>query len=414
MPRELARYAGFFETLEMLKFYAPLPPEPESIPVVESYGRVVSEDLVSTVDIPLGPRSRVDGFAIRADDIIAASTSNPVEMSILKRGDPSESGPSIEAARASPIRAGDILPRGTDTVLDAEEVLVSSVGIVVSAPRGAGELVDSAGAEIKMGATIARRGTLLRVQEIGMLASIGLGRVRVFQTPRLVVLPTVEDGSSEVVHATSGALALLVASAGGSAIILNAVPDDSKLLLAALNGVLADAEIIMLIADPSDADPDPVEGVINSFGKPGLVVRGIKIEPGRTTGFGMAKGKPVIVVPRRMLDAISSFVVLTYPLIRTMLGQPFGEPPQLIATLSEDWQAVRRFQNFAKVVSVNLWDGPEGLVAKPLELSPASTTIPADANGYAMVPESLTSLRKGTKVSVHLLPGFSYAEARFL
>ncbi len=414
MPRELPHYTGVYGTLETLKFYVASPPKQEDVSIIESYGRIVAEDIVSPADLPPLPRSSVDGFAVRTEEIVSASASAPVRLAIVKRGKTGGRRRKTDPQLARPIGAGETLPPGTDTVLSAEDVTVSSDSIFVADARPPGALVDQVGAEAKKGEKLLRKGTVLRAQDVGLLASVGLRRVKVFQTPRIAILPTVNDGSDGVLQATSGVIALLVAGAGGTSLVLDAVPGDPIPMLASLKRALNDADFAILISDPSETQPDPVETVLNSFGKPGLVVHGVRIEPGRTMGFGMAQGKPVVISPRSMQDAVSSFVVFTFPLIRTMSGQPFAEPPEVIADLSEDWQTAKRFQDFTKVVYVNLWTGSEGFAARPLEASPTRTTIPTAANGYVVVPESLTGLRKGTKVWAHLLPGFSYAEARFL
>src|SRR5439155_17265868 len=104
---------------------------------------------------------------------------------------------------ARAVAAGETLPRGTDTVLSAEEVRPSSSSIHVTGTPVTGALVDQVGSEVKKGEKLLDRGTVLRVQDVGLLTSVGLRRISVFQSPRVAILPIRNGGTSETLEATS-------------------------------------------------------------------------------------------------------------------------------------------------------------------------------------------------------------------
>jgi molybdopterin biosynthesis enzyme len=340
-----------------------------------------------------------------------------VKLAVQKREVSGKNSRRTLVRRYYPIAAGEPLPPGFDVVLPVEKVDVSSDSIYVRRTPNTKALVDHVGDELKKGATILKKGALLRVQEIGLLSSLQIDKLSVFRMPRVAILPVgiePSKGTRKSKPSPQSVLGRLVTEAGGRPLTLDAVRADTNELATSLGRATTEADVVLAISDPANAESDPLETAINSFGKPGLVVHGVRIHPGRVMGFGIAAGKPVIIVPRSMHGAVNAFVVFAYPLIRNLLGDSFKEPPEVIASLNTDWQSGKKFQNYTKMVYVSLWTGPDGFVAQPLEAEPARTTIPIVANAYILIPETLINLNRGTKVWAHLLPGFSYAGARFL
>ncbi len=421
MVRELAQYTGVYGTMETLKFYAKEEPKRESLPVARACARVLAEDVTSRVSLPDYDIARINGLAVRGRDLAMASESSPILLKIWK-GEGSSSTPrrSLPGV-AFPIAAGEHLPRGTDTVLPVKSVEAIEV-ITVKSPLESGAFVSRAGTDVTRGQVILSKGTDLRTQEIGLLSHSRVTRIMVFSQPKVGILAAIarrlegrRDYLTESRTVTlTRMIARLVEEAGGVPLILSQASNGSKGIARALSVALEDAQVVVTITSPPGELPDPVGTAINSLGKPGVVVHGVRIHQGRFMGFGVAQEKPIIIMPDEVQGALNAFVVFVYPLIRSFLGHPFEEPPQVIATLDSDWQVDERFRKYTKIIYSTLRTGPNGLVAGKVLEDTENVSPLTGANSYLVVPETVISLKKDTPVWAHMVPGFSYLGARFL
>ncbi len=167
----------------ILRHFHPL--EPERVPILEALDRVLAEDIYSDIDIPPFANSAMDGYALHSFDTVGASRKSPVTLKVvadLAAGYTTE----VEVAPGMAIRimTGAPLPEGADAVVrfeDTSEGLRGSWGPTVEvykevSPR---ENVRPAGEDIRRGELVLTKGTVLRPQEIGVLASLGRPEVEV-------------------------------------------------------------------------------------------------------------------------------------------------------------------------------------------------------------------------------------------
>ena len=183
--------------------------------------------------------------------------------------------------------------------------------------------------------------------------------------------------------------------------------DDSDEIMRSLWAGLRVADIVLTVAGSSVGEADLTEDAINRVGKPGVLVHGMKVTRGRVMGFGAAGGKAVVILPGPVQGAVNAFALLAYPTIRALLGRGFESPPSIPATLGNDWEAARRFQDFTKVVYVGLETKGATVVAGASLGETENVSFLSQKDGYFLVGEETTSLAKGEQVRVHLLPGLS-------
>jgi len=184
------------------------------------------------------------------------------------------------------------------------------------------------------------------------------------------------------------------------------VGDDSRAIARTIGHSLTDSDFVMTLGGTSVGRHDFVGDAVAKL-HPTVVFHGIGMDRGRVTGIAVVKGTPVLMMPGPVQGAMNAFVLFGIPIIHLLSGRKergFDIP----AAMGEAWEARSRFASFQKVIYVKLRTGEE-VVAQPLLAETESMKILTEADGYILVPENVTHLSKGTRVSVSLVPGFSPA-----
>jgi molybdopterin molybdotransferase len=409
-------------------------PSYETIPVWDSYNRVLAQDIVSTINIPAYHSSHMDGYAVKAEDIIHASRENPVVLKLItNRIKPRKRTgvllPStnviVRKHEAFRIMTGGYLPKGANIVIPIEETqqLVDSenkakVYAMAALPRGS--FVFHRGRDIKKGHQLMKRGKILRPQDTALLASLHITKVTVFSKPKVAIIATggeltdkLDDDikSGKVLDTHSHIISRLVEELGGISFRMGPTVDDITKIRSRIEDAIAKSmDLILTLGGSSVGKYDLVEAAIDSMGKPDLLFHGVKLDRGRVTGLAITKGRPIIIMPGPIQGAMNAFLIFASPILKLLSGQP-KEKKQLTipAILTKEWHARKKFPNFTKILYVNLRGRQNGdFEAEPITGETESLSMFVKANGYIIVPEKTTYLNRGQKVKAHLLSGLSY------
>ncbi len=168
----------------------------ETVALAASLGRVLAQTLRAPIDVPPFDRSLVDGFAVSAADVAAASESAPIRLRLNGETIACGIAPKLEVARgtATPIATGGPLPRGADAVCMVEHTDPDGPDhVLVRRSLASGQNIGFAGGDIAQGETLLRRGGRIGSREIGMLAACGLARIPVYRRPRVAILSTGDE-----------------------------------------------------------------------------------------------------------------------------------------------------------------------------------------------------------------------------
>ncbi len=409
-------YVSIRNAYTKLKERIEVQPRLEYVAVLESYGRVLYNDVISGAEIPPCPSSHMDGIAVLANDIKHSSNSNPTKLNIVGNvGLGKVPKHALHSGQACRIPTGGYLPQGADTVVPIEQARIvskDSVNILASLSRGA--FVSPAGTDVKKGTKLFHGGSILRAQDVALLSMVGIMRVSVFKKPKVAIIPTgneLTDNPSEIengkiLNTNSHIMSRLVQEAGGLSMDLGVTPDNSEQLQKKMKLVVAKTDMILTIGGSSMGEHDVVEEAVNSMGTPGILVHGIKLDRGRVAGVGVIKGKPIIILPGPIQGALSAFIVLALPLLRFLSGLPEGSSLGIKCTLAERWEARKKFSNFIKVVYVRTISSKDGnFRAFPITGETAAMTVLTRANGYVLVPEKITAMEAGAQITVNLFSG---------
>ena len=213
--------------------------EEEESPILDSLGQVLAEDICSDIDVPPLDNSAMDGYAVRSEDIRGASKQSPRLLRVIDTVPAgSISSRVVETGTAIRIMTGAPVPAGADSVVmfeDTDETErqghPAEIGILREVEAGLN--IRRAGEDIARGATVLRRGTVLRPSEVGVLASLGRAVVRVIRRPVVAILATgdelVELGqplpAGRIYNSNPYSLAALVRRYGGVPQILGIARD---------------------------------------------------------------------------------------------------------------------------------------------------------------------------------------------
>lgn len=394
-------------------------PRTEEVAAGAAYGRLLARGVVARERVPGRDVSHFDGFAVASADTARASEGSPVALRLLPGGARLDRPPKARLRRGEAVRVltGGALPPGADAVVPLEEAAEGQGRVLVSSRAAPGERVYKAGADVGRGERVIEAGETVSAQHLALLGTLRVGTVSVFRRPRVAILPTGSELTSDiadrregrVVESHSAMLERLVEGAGGAATTLPIAPDELAPISRALASALRSSDIVLTLAGSSVGEADLVEKALRGLGSVAALVHGVEVNRGRVMGFAVVRGRPVVMLPGPVQAALNAFIVFGYPLVRAFLGRGLEQPPWVPAHLSEGWRPEGRFRDFEQVVYLRLEEDPDRparLVATPAAAQTEKLSFLVSKNAYAILPGG-RGLPRGAAVEARLLPGFS-------
>lgn len=317
---------------------AVVPLSDEEVPLLQALGRAASQRIVSPEQVPTFANSAMDGFAVSGADLEAGRREFRVVVDIPAGRFVEEAVAPGEAAR---IMTGAPLPPGVDTVVQVEHTATAGDVMTVETAPGAGANVRRAGEDVTVGDVLFERGAHLGAAEIGLLAAVGVERVRVARRPRVAILATgselVAAGQpmqpGQIRNSNSFTAFGQAIAAGADPILLGIARDDldetRRLLAAALEN-----DLVITSGGVSVGDYDFVKQVQDELG----VQRrfwGIATKPGKPLAFGTRGDTMVFGVPGNPVASMVSFEMYVRPAILALQGRPDVFRPWFHAAAAE-------------------------------------------------------------------------------
>jgi molybdopterin molybdotransferase len=385
-------------------------PETEVVPVAEALGRVTAEDLASPMDLPAFPRSNMDGFSVRAEDTFGATEGLPAYLKVAGEV-PMGQAPRVrlKPGEAAKTHTGGMLADGADAVVIVEHTqAVDATTIEVVRPVAPGENVIQVGEDVRKGQVLLPAGQRLRPQDLGGLTAVGITAVRVRRRPRVtivssgdeVVPPDREPGPGQIRDINTYTIGALVREAGGIPVPLGIAPDREEALRALAERAVAEGDLAVFSAGSSVSVRDITAKIIHGLGRPGVLVHGISIKPGKPTILALVDGKPVVGLPGNPVSAMVIAGLFVLPAIAALLG--LREPPhrtEVTALLGKNVNSIPGREDYVPV-RITRKDGV--LTAEPVfgKSNLISTLVRAD--GLVKVPADASGIPAGERVTVRL------------
>ncbi|HIJ64296.1 MAG TPA: molybdopterin molybdotransferase MoeA [Rhodospirillaceae bacterium] len=296
----------------------------ESVPLVQAAGRVLAADQVSPIMVPPADYSAVDGWAVRAADLLPAGQTRLPVAGRIAAGRPLEGSASPGAAYR--IFTGALLPAGADTVLMQEDCRTDGEHVLLPA-AALGANVRYAGENIKVGDVPLVAGVRLRAQEIGVAAMMGLRHLPVRRRPRVAIFSTGDElrepgqplARGAIYDANRYSLAALLENAGCVVSDLGILPDSQAAIAEALAAAAAGHHLLVTTGGVSVGEEDHVKAAVSSLGS--LDFWRVAMKPGKPIAFGSVKGVPFLGLPGNPVAVMVTFLLFGRALVGRLSGE---------------------------------------------------------------------------------------------
>lgn len=381
-------------------------------PLDATLGHVLASDLAASAPSPRFDNSAMDGYAVRAEDVAAATTERPVRLRLngeVKAG--SEHLPEVVSGAALRIMTGAPLPPGADAIVPVENAGEDGGEVVVREASVAGQHVRRAGEDIEAGATFLTAGMVLGPGELALLAAMGHPVVPVYRRPRVAILVTgdelvavdQEPLPGQIRDSNSIALSALVRESGADVVLAERVPDDLDATVSALERAAIEADLVLSSGGVAVGRYDFIKPAVEKLGR--IDMWKVAMQPGKPVVLGEVSGVPFLGLPGNPVSIHVSFERFVRPAIRKMRGHRDLFRPIITARLTERITKKPGRQHYVRVYLDRADDrwfatptGPQG--------SHMMSSL-AGCDGLAIFPADESVREMGAEITVELwkIPG---------
>jgi len=384
----------------------------EGIPIRSSLGRVIARDIESGEDIPGFRRSTVDGYAVAARDTYGASESLPALLTLageVRMGTIPQFG--LNRGECALIPTGGMLPEGADSVVMVEYSQKMEQGAVeVTRPVSPLENVIQPDDDVKRGQVVLKRGTLLRPQDLGILAGLGVSQVDVVVRPRAAIISTGEElvdiaqkpGAGQIRDINSYTLHGLCVKSGAEPLYLGIVGDRLQDLRSLIEEGLSQSDAVLVSGGSSVGTMDLTLDAFLSFDGVELIAHGVSISPGKPTIIARRGNKTLWGLPGHPVSAMIIFDVFLAFVFRKLLGlldPAEGMDHVIEAELDRNVESASGREDY---VRVKLTYGEGRALATPILGKSGLISTMIEADGLIRIDMNTEGLYRGDTVQVRV------------
>jgi molybdopterin molybdotransferase len=296
--------------------------EPETIDLIDATGRTLASEVIAQIDVPPADNSAMDGYAIRHTDGLIEGPGIPISQRITAGSVPV----ALEPATAARIFTGAELPPGADTVVMQEHCEEADGAVRILKLPEAGANIRRRGQDLSNGQNVLGKGQRLRSQDIGLAASLGLARVRVFRRLKVAVMSTGnelrEPGEGllpgQIYNSNRYTMKSQLTTWGFDVIDMGVARDDPDAVRAMMTRAADLADVVITSGGVSVGEEDHVKAVVESLGA--IDLWRIAVKPGKPFAFGQVCGKPFIGLPGNPVSVFVTMLVIARPYLFACQG----------------------------------------------------------------------------------------------
>ncbi len=346
---ELVPYDRALENL--LNNALPVPAETAAIPLTQILNRVLSEDLISPIDVPPAANSSMDGYAIRISDVKPAARTSLIVTQRIPAG---ETGEPVQAGTAARIFTGAPIPAGADAVIMQEQVELMEDRMSFDVKIRPGQNIRNAGEDIARHDTILKKGVKLRAQDLGLAASIGASNLKVTRKVKVGIFFTgdelVEPGkpltAGKIYDSNRYTLTGLLQNLGCEIVDLGIVGDTLEATRQAIHQASESSDLVITSGGVSVGEEDYVRIALEELGE--LNMWRLNIKPGKPLAFGKVNNTAFIGLPGNPVSVFATFCLFVSPFIKKLQGRTKVLPERMTVIADFDWPEAGSRREFTR------------------------------------------------------------------
>lgn len=373
----------------------------EIVSISEAFGRVLAHDIVAEMNIPPFDRAAMDGYAVKAEDTFGAGQFKPKKLKISGKIHAGEiSKKSVESGKCIQVATGSPMPEGADAVVIVENTELAGNAVKIFTPVYPGSNVSTEGIDIEIGETVLKNGESMNPAKIGVLAALGIERVRVYEKPKIGILSTgneiTEIGKKlkygQIYDANSYSISGIVAENGGIPLNFGIFKDRKEEIRKGIKKAMK-SDVIILSGGSSVGERDILFDVAESLGK--VLFHGIAVKPGKPTLCGIVDGKLILGMPGYPTSCLINSYIFIAPLVRKMARLPKKDQNTVKARISRRVVSTPGRHHY---LTIKIKNGE----AIPVFKESGSITSMSRADGYIEIPPEVDLVEKGEIVEIRL------------
>jgi molybdopterin molybdotransferase len=398
------------DALRVLLDHLPGSVATEEISTRDALDRVLAEDVSSPSDLPTFRRSTMDGFAVRAADTFGATEGLPAYLDLVDEVFMGQSSKrALGRGECARIATGGMLPDGADAIVMVEQTQeVGPLTIEALRPVAPGENVVQVGEDVRTGDPIVSHGTILRPQDLGGLLALGITVVRVARRLRVAIVsggdelvdPEQVPGAGQIRDINSYTLAALVRRGGHEPCLAGVFPDEYAALEEASRKALSQSDVVILSAGSSVSARDMTAQVVDGLGRPGVLVHGVSLKPGKPTILAVCSGKAVFGLPGNPVSCMVTYELFVAPTLAHLSGAAVPPRRTVGARLARNIASAAGREDYVQVRLEPRQDG--GLDAVPVFGKSNLIFTLVRSAGMLKIPLDAGGLSEGAQVEVVL------------
>jgi molybdopterin molybdotransferase len=375
----------------------------EQVALGDLDGRTLAQAVVAPEDVPSFDRSMVDGFAVRAAEVKAATPERPVRLRLCGEVTMGQA-PAVRLERgcAVAVPTGGALPEGTSGIIKIEDSQIDGDVVLVFEGSHAEDRINRARSDVSAGDVLFPTGRVLDPPALGMLAAAGIDEVQVYAAPRIGVLITGDElvapgakiSPGQIRESNGTMICAALRALGFLPQRYERVPDERDVFTLAFARALQECDGVLVSGGSSVGARDFTPIVVSEAGDPGVIVHGVRVRPGRPVLLAMIQDRPIIGLPGNPVSALVMFEAVAKPILLRM----FDKTDTTLPLRARLVQAIDVEPGLEYRIPVRLARAADGLEATPLIGTSSQLHILAFADAIVTVPEGTVHMPAGSFV----------------
>lgn len=383
----------------------------KEVNILDSLDYVLAEDIESTINVPPFNRSPLDGYALKSEDIKFATKDNPIVLDVIDNIQAGYiSSKIIENGQAIRIMTGAKIPEGADIVIKYEDTDFTDENVKIYEYLKPDSNIVKKGEDIEVGDIVLKKGKLITPADIGIMASLGISKIKVYTKPKIALIATgdelvdinesLQDG--KIRNSNSYMLAAQIKKMGAEPIILNICKDNIEEIKSRLLSTIDNVHMVITTGGVSVGDADLVKDAFVDIGGKMLFWK-VQMKPGTPIAVAKFKDKFLFGLSGNPAAASITFELFVRPVILKMMGKNKDNLLKVKSTLESSFDKISNQNRYVRAIT-SYKDG-QFFTILPEKHSSGVLSSLSQSNSLFFIKANDGPYKEGDEIEVELLEG---------